>query len=67
MPQLTGKGKSQARHSAKLIKQFYDSNNISLPQIGYTKADSNSADHGRYSRRVGTKTHQLCNYYEYKY
>lgn len=34
--QLTEKGKSQAHHSAKLIKQFCDSNNISLPQIGYT-------------------------------
>ncbi|CAI4036267.1 hypothetical protein SMKI_15G1050 [Saccharomyces mikatae IFO 1815] len=33
---LTEKGKSQARHSAKLIRQFCNSNNISLPQIGYT-------------------------------
>ncbi|CAI4051210.1 hypothetical protein N7582_005143 [Saccharomyces uvarum] len=33
---LTEKGKSQARHSAKLIKQYSDTNNIPLPQIGYT-------------------------------
>ncbi|EJS41783.1 gpm3p [Saccharomyces arboricola H-6] len=33
---LTEKGKLQARHSAKLIKQYCDSNNIPLPQIGYT-------------------------------
>ncbi|CAI4050974.1 hypothetical protein SKDZ_15G1010 [Saccharomyces kudriavzevii ZP591] len=33
---LTEKGKSQACHSANLIKQYCESNNISLPQIGYT-------------------------------
>lgn len=33
---LTEKGKSQARHTASLIKDYCQSNNVSLPQIGYT-------------------------------
>lgn len=33
---LTEKGKNQARHSASLIKQYCESHNVELPEIGYT-------------------------------
>ncbi|KOH00330.1 phosphoglycerate mutase family protein GPM2 [Saccharomyces eubayanus] len=33
---LTEKGKEQARHSAELIKQYCETNQLDLPQIGYT-------------------------------
>ena len=33
---LTEKGKDQARNTAKLIKDYCDTNNVKLPEIGYT-------------------------------
>lgn len=33
---LTDKGKNQARHAADLIQEYCETNNVPLPQIGYT-------------------------------